>query len=276
MTFRLSNVEIIWPKLDVPYWYNKAAPNPFDPTKTGYSERVEKTDKRGAYECAFLVSQEQAEQLAAAMHNAFSEDPETKGKVWARSIKDKATGLKSEVPVTQLSHIFEQREAFGDRWIVKTKNNCFGDPTTKPAQYDKNGVLYPDDFQLTKHSKGHANIKIDPWASASSGVSLRLDALLVTELAERQEFDPGKPKEHPFKDLVGEAPKTGFEDITNKNPGGYAQASLMPDAPVQKAPEKANPFGGQSSAANPFASKETQQVDIHPSLDGGVEDEIPF
>ena len=33
MIYRLSNVEIIWPKLDVPYWYDKTAPNPFDPSK---------------------------------------------------------------------------------------------------------------------------------------------------------------------------------------------------------------------------------------------------
>ena len=53
MIYRLSNVEIIWPKLDVPYWYDKTAPNPFDPSKTGYDVRVEKTDKRGSYQCAF-------------------------------------------------------------------------------------------------------------------------------------------------------------------------------------------------------------------------------
>tara|TARA_R110002012_G_scaffold51785_5_gene133478 strand:- start:363 stop:1208 length:846 start_codon:yes stop_codon:yes gene_type:complete len=281
-------VEIIWPKLDVPYWYNKDAPNPFNPDKIGFDERVEKTDKRGAYQCAFLVTQEQAQDLAKTMGDAFANHPKTKGKTWTRNLKNPETGYKAETPVTALHHIFEKREEYGDRWIVKTNNNCFGDPTTKPPQYDATGKEYPDDFQLTKHSKGHANIKIDPWAAASAGVSLRLEELLISELAERKEFEPTKPKEHPFKDLVGEAPKTGFEDILTPTPAPTAQPSLMPDAPVQTAPEKSNPFGNQASAPNPFGNQTSAQnpstgvgaptnadVDTHPSLQG-VEDEIPF
>ena len=81
MTYRLSNVEIIWPKLDVPYWYNKDAPNPFDPNKIGYDERVEKTDKRGSYQCAFLVTQEQAQELAKAMGEAFANHLKTKSQL---------------------------------------------------------------------------------------------------------------------------------------------------------------------------------------------------
>ena len=283
MIYRLSNVEIIWPKLDVPYWYDKTAPNPFDPSKTGYDTRVEKTDKRGEYKCAFLVNQEQAQDLAAKMHEAFTTHPKTKGKTWTRNITNPETGYKAETPVTELKHIFEKREEYGDRWIVKTNNNCFGDPKTKPTQYDATGKEYPDDFQLTKHSKGHANIKIDPWSAAASGVSLRLEEILISELAERKEFVPAKPKEHPFKDLVGDAPKTGFEDVTNARPGPATQQSLMPDAPVQKAPEKPNPFGNQASAPNPFAQAETpkkatimfgdQEIDVSGPL---PDEEIPF
>ena len=47
----------------------------------------------------------------------------------------------------------------------------------------------------------------------------------------------------------------------------------MPDAPIQKAPEKPNFCNHKYS--NPFASKENEQVDIH-SLNGGPEDEIRF
>ena len=283
MTYRLSNIEIIWPKLDVPYWYDKTAPNPFDPDKTGYDIRLEKTDDRGAYKCGFLITYEQAGELAGKMHEAFTTHPKTKGKVWAIPQLNPSTGLKAEVPVTELKHIFQKHDDYPDRWIVKTKNNCFGDPKTKPPVYDASGKEYPDDFQLTRNSKGHANIKIDPWAAASCGVSLRLEGLLITELAERQEFAPAKPKEHQFKDLVGDAPKTGFEDVTNARPGPATQPSLMPDAPVQKAPEKPNPFGGQASAPNPFAQAETpkketimfgdQEIDVSGPL---PDDEIPF
>lgn len=266
MTYRLSNVEIIWPKLDVPYWYNKEAPNPFDPSKTGFDERVEKTDKRGAYQCAFLVTQEQAQDLAKAMFEAFANHPKTKGKTWTRNLLNPETGYKAETPVTELKHIFTKREEYGDRWIVQTNNNCFGDPKTKPTQYDATGKEYPDDFQLTKHSKGHANIKIDPWSAASAGVSLRLEEILVTELAERKEFEPAKPKEHPFKDIVGEAPKTGFDDLLKPTASAPTQPSLMPDAPVQKAPT--NPFGKPEEAKK-------DNIETHPAL-GDFPDEIPF
>ena len=266
MTYRLSNVEIIWPKIDVPYWYDKTAPNPFDPSKTGFDVRVEKTDKRGSYQCAFLVTDEQAQDLARAMFEAFANHPKTKGKTWTRNLLNPETGYKAETPVTELKHIFKKLEEYGDRWIVQTNNNCFGDPKTKPTQYDATGKESPDDFQLTKHSKGHANIKIDPWSAEMAGVGLRLEEILVSELAERKEYEPAKPKEHPFKDIVGEAPKTGFDDLLKPTASAPTQPSLMPDAPVQKAPT--NPFGKAEVAKK-------DNIETHPAL-GDLPDEIPF
>ena len=105
MIYRLSNVEIIWPKLDVPYWYDKTAPNPFDPSKTGYDTRVEKTDKRGSYQCAFLVTEEQAQDLARKMHEAFTTHPKTKGKTWTRNIKTLKPGIRLKPCYRTKAHI---------------------------------------------------------------------------------------------------------------------------------------------------------------------------
>ena len=44
---------VLYPKINVPYWFKKDAVNPNNPDKPGLSIAVDKTDKRGGYAVSY-------------------------------------------------------------------------------------------------------------------------------------------------------------------------------------------------------------------------------
>ena len=200
----------------MPYWYDKTKPNPNKPEQPGLSVPVEKTDKKGRYECDLIISDADAKELAKLMQQAFKESAKVAGKTWVISVlKNDGSGMTEQVAVTKLSQIFakDENDEGIDRWIVKMRQPCYGDPKTKPIQLIKMECPYPDDFELTTGSKAFVNVLLDPFFIASSGgtgVGVRPKGFFITHLAEKVERkEPTNPLDQ-FSDLV---PSNGFEDL---------------------------------------------------------------
>ena len=257
---------ILYPKINVPYWFDKTKPNPNKPDQPGLSVPVEKTDKRGGYECDLIISDADAKELAKLMHDAFKESPKVAGKPWAISVpKNDGSGMTEQLAVTKLSQIFskDENDEGIDRWIVKMRQPCYGDPKTKPIQVDKNGVPYPDDFELTTGSKAFVNVLLDPYhiaSSGNSGVGVRPKGFFITHLAERVERkDPVNPLDQ-FSDLV---PSNGFEDLAAK------PKAEAPSPFASEAPKTETVISGEQSIEVPIGLEVNT-----PSQD--FDDEIPF
>ena len=227
---------------------------------------VEKTDKKGRYECDLIISDADAKELAKLMQQAFKESAKVAGKTWAISVpKNDGSGMTEQVAVTKLSQIFakDENDEGIDRWIVKMRQPCYGDPKTKPIQVDKNGVPYPDDFELTTGSKAFVNVLLDPFFIASSGgtgVGVRPKGFFITHLAEKVERkEPTNPLDQ-FSDLV---PSNGFEDL----------AATPTPTPSPAPTQAASPFKTEPQKTETVIFGE-QEAEVPPAND--FDDEIPF
>ena len=257
---------VLYPKINVPYWFDKTKPNPNKPEQPGLSVPVEKTDKKGGYECDLIISDADAKELAKLMHQAFKESAKVSGKTWAISVpKSDGSGMTEQVAVTKLSQIFDKDENDEgiDRWIVKMRQPCYGDPKTKPIQVDKNGVPYPDDFELTTGSKAFVNVLLDPYyieSSGGTGVGVRPKGFFITHLAEKVERkEPTNPLDQ-FSDLV---PSNGFEDL----------AATPTPTPSPALTQAASPFKSEPQQTETVIFGE-QEAEVPPAQD--FDDEIPF
>ena len=77
------------------------------------------------------------------------------------------------------------------KYKANLKGAYSGEKTLKPMQYDAKTQKLPDDFQLTNNSVVNIAVVGVPYsASIGAGVSLRLRAVQVIELAERQSVSP--------------------------------------------------------------------------------------
>jgi hypothetical protein len=120
----------------------------------------------------------------------------------------------------------------------KLKGAYGGDKTQPPKQVDAQRNKLPDDFMLTSGSKVNVAVVVVPYNTGSlNGVSLRLRAVQVLELAEMQ----------------------GSDDPFDSVSGGFTATA--------KAPENGVPM-----ANDPFA----MPVSTPASNSSFVEDEIPF
>ena len=173
MNHNLMNVEALWPRLDRAYKFD-AGQNRSMPT--------EATDPDGKYELNVIVTEAQAKELAKKMTEAFSAKSDKDWPAW------KPTGL---------GDLFKQDES--GCWIVKMNKKTYGEAKSKPKQFDKDGQLCADDFQLTTGSKIHVMVGIRPWKfGGKSGVTLRPEKVKWIELKEREEADPFGDSEDPF------------------------------------------------------------------------------
>ena len=255
---------ILYPKINVPYWFKKDAVNPNNPDKPGLSIAVDKTDKRGGYECNLIISNEDAKELANLMKQAFAESPKVKDMVWAISVpKNDGSGMTEQVKVSTLSHIMtkDENDEGIERWIIKMRQPCYGDPKTKPIQVDKNGVPYPDDFELTTGSKAFVNVLLDPYSfSGGTGVGIRPKGFFITHLAPKMERKETTNPLDQFSDLV---PSNGFEDLAAK-PKAEAPSPFATEAPKTE-----TVISGEQSIEVPVGLEVNT-----PSQD--FDDEIPF
>lgn len=252
---RFMNVEVLWPRLDMPYKQNSA---------TGQWDKCQSIiDEDGKYEVIIKLQPEQAEELAAKMSGMFKAD--FPGKHWLIKVRDPETGGDSDLPVKKWQDLFKETD--DGRFQRKLQIKTYKTPTTKPQIYDNHfeeiGIKDREpDFEMTTGSMVHCVVDLKTWTyGGKHGVSTRPEAFAVLTRAERKPpSDPAQKVNH-FGDLAQPKEKSEGEMIF-----GDQAVPTTPEPVARATIEAASPF--------PDAGKK-EDIKTHPSLNG-VEDEIPF
>ena len=232
MDYRLTNVKALWPKIDRAYKFD---PTPTEHRPRGGSVPCDATDPEGVYEMHVVMTDQQGKDLANTMRKAWKEDEKVN---------------KKPFPYTDIEQIVPFNEDNTGR-IAKLKKKTYQDAKSKPRQYMKDGSKAADDFQLTTNSIVHTAITLKPYDfGGKQGVSLRLQAVMVEELAEREQQEQSNP----------------FDDLVETSDDAVAQefADLLDGKKAENKPEKKSAFGGDLS------KKEKQ------AATNDLDDEIPF
>jgi len=180
-------------------------------------------DDGAAYEMSFVMSDEKAKELHRICMEAYSNAA-------ALDTKRKWPEKPTMLPYKRN----DDGEVVGK---CKLKGAYGGDKTLPPKQVDAQRSKLPDDFMLTSGSKVNVAVVVVPYNTGSlNGVSLRLRAVQVLELAEMQGSDD------PFTSVSG-----GFTSSVMKMPVAAAD----------------DPFAMPVSTPSPAAH-------------AGLDDEIPF
>tara|TARA_Y100001938_G_C8011908_1_gene390481 strand:+ start:413 stop:1105 length:693 start_codon:yes stop_codon:yes gene_type:complete len=171
----IEEVEILWPKVDRTYRFDNKEKRsvPCSPTEAGAEYRTD-----------FLMPSDTAKDLYKLMLTAYQE------------ARDDDWPEKFDVP-------FDKQDDGRFRYNAKLKGAYDNEPTRKPLQVDADTNKLPDDFRLTTGSTGNVCVVFIPYhGGVGTGVSLRLKAIQVTELApEREAQSPfGKVKGFTMKD----------------------------------------------------------------------------
>ena len=164
MNHQIKGVEALWPKLDQPYYFDKAA-NRSQPCDA-------KTD--GAEFCIDLkIPYSEAIKLRKEMKAFYEENAEES---WGE-FDDRFTIIEGSKK--------EKNAVFKTQCKVKAAYN--DRPTPKPKQYKANLEPLPEDFQLTTGSTVNIEVGFYAWSNPAmgSGVSLRPRAVQVIALAEK-------------------------------------------------------------------------------------------
>jgi len=191
LNYNIDNVEALWPRIDKPYRYDTMEQRtvPCNPTDDGAS-----------YNLQFRMTTDQAKELWDKMTQAYM------------AKKEASWPAKFDRP-------FKKEE--DGTWTFKAKlKGAYGtDATRKPTQYDAKGIKLPDDFQLTTGSKVNIAIVFVPYNMREAGVSLRLRAVQILELAKMKEDNPFKAvdgfqmeEDSPFGAESKEADKSPVEE----------------------------------------------------------------
>ena len=133
-------------------------------------------DDGAAYEMQFVMSEDEAQMLRQLCMSAWTEA--------------KAKDTKKNWPDAPANLPYKRTD---DGIIGKAKlKGAYGtEKTQPPRQVDAKKNPMPDDFMLTTGSKVNVAVTLVPYNTGSvNGVSLRLRAVQVLELAEMQQSDP--------------------------------------------------------------------------------------
>jgi len=188
--FTITDVEAQWPKINRPYRFD---------TTERRSVPCDAFDDGAAYTMDFKMDKTQAKELFMGMAESYKEAREDN---WPKSF---------EPP-------FGEPDEDGlYKGKVKLKAAFGKEATRKPSQYDAEGNKLPDDFLLTTGSTVNIAVQFIPYhTTASTGVSLRIRAVQVIELAKQmEEKNPfGKVKgyvhnsDNPFKEKAATPEET--------------------------------------------------------------------
>jgi hypothetical protein len=163
MQYNIAGVEARYPRINRPYRFDD---------KEMKSLPCDALDEGAAYDISFVMSKEQATEL----HKVAMQS-------WENA---KAADTKRKWPEKPTNLPYKTDEQTGSI-IGKAKLRAAynGEKTRPPMQYDaKNNLLQPD-FLLTTGSKINLALTIVPYnTGAVNGISLRLRAVQVIELAE--------------------------------------------------------------------------------------------
>ena len=163
MQYNIAAVEARYPRINRPYRFDD---------KEMKSLPCDALDEGAAYDISFVMSKEQATDLhkvaLQAWENAKAADTKRK---WP----EKPTNLPYKTD--------EQTGSIIGKAKLRAAYN--GEKTRPPMQYDAKNNVLPADFLLTTGSKINLALTIVPYnTGAVNGISLRLRAVQVIELAE--------------------------------------------------------------------------------------------
>ena len=167
MQHMLTGVTARYPSLNSTYRFDNGE---------NKSVKCDPFDDGAAYEMSFVMSDETAKEL----HNLCLEAYKNAS---ALDAKRKWPEKPSMLPYKRN----DDGEVIGK---CKLKGAYGGDKTQPPKQVDAGRNKLPDDFMLTTGSKCNVAVVVVPYNTGSiNGVSLRLRAVQVLELAEMQGSD---------------------------------------------------------------------------------------
>jgi hypothetical protein len=167
MQHMLTGVTARYPRLNNTYRFDSG---------DNRSIKCDPFDEGAAYEMSFVMSDDTAKELHTLCMEAYKNASALDTK---RKWPDKPTLLP-----------YKRDEGGVVVGKCKLKGSYGGEKTHPPKQVDAARNKLPDDFMLTNDSKCNVAVVIVPFNSGSiNGVSLRLRAVQVLELAEMQGSD---------------------------------------------------------------------------------------
>ena len=175
MQYTIMGVEARYPRLNRPYRFDE---------KEMKSVPCGPFDDGAEYSMSFLMTKEQATELHKVAMNA-----------WANASAGDTKRKWPEKPSLLPYKTDEMTGAIVGKTKLKAAYNQ--EPTRSPIQYDAKNNKLPDDFLLTTGSKVNLAVVIVPFnTGAVNGISLRLKAVQILELAEPMEgSNPFQPTE---------------------------------------------------------------------------------
>ncbi len=198
MQHMLTGVTALYPRLNSPYRFD---------TSENKSVKADAFDDGAAYEMSFVMSDETSKELHNLCMDAYKNAS-------ALDAKRKWPEKPSMLPYKRN----DEGEVVGK---CKLKGAYGGDKTQPPKQVDAARNKLPDDFMLTTGSKCNVAVVIVPYNTGSiNGVSLRLRAVQVLELAEMQGADD------PFTAVSGGF--TASAAVKNDDPFGLPATTATP------------------------------------------------
>ena len=254
---RFTNVEVLWPRLDMPYKQNSATGN--------WDKCTSILDEDGKYEVIIKFQPEQAEELAAKMSAMFKAD--FPGKHWLQKVRDPETGGDSDVPVKKWQDLFKETD--DGRFQRKLQIRTYSNPNTKPKIYNQHfeeiGIKDREpEFEMTTGSMVHCVVDLKSWTfGGKHGISTRPEAFLVLTRAERKPPPDKQEKVDYFSDVAQPKEKSEGAQIF-----GDMEVPTTSEPMARATVEAASPF--------PDAGQKKEDIAVHPSVNGGPEDEIPF
>lgn len=211
MFYNINGVVVMYPRMNKTYRFDNAERK---------SVPCGVFEDGAAYTTSFLMSKAQAQELYAAMHQAYTMKREPS---WPE---------KFEMP-------FKRREDGTFEGKARLKGAYGEDATRKPAQYDAKGVKLDDDFMLTSGSTVNIAIAFVPYNMREASVSLRLRAVQVVELKPMEE-------QNPFGSVSGYDSKakpqiSGFEVDAQESPFPAASEVEAEEEPKKTTKKKVAP-----------------------------------
>ena len=164
----INNVSILYPRLNQPYRFD---------ANENKSIACKWDDEGASYETSFIMEKEEAVTLGKVCKEAYKNAAtmDTKRKWPSDPQRMPAKSVKNDDGSTD----------FIGKCRIKSKYGS--EQTQKPKQVDAKRNPFPSDFRLTTGSKGNIAVTVVPYNTGTeAGVSLRIRAVQVTELAQEQ------------------------------------------------------------------------------------------
>ena len=229
----ITSVEAMYPRINRPYRFDQ---------KAGKTMPCEAHEDGAEYRLQFRMSRKQAGELFKIMHQAYAS---TKTNNWPE---------KLEPPF---------KDEGDDFYTFNTKIKAqYNNQITRPISHmDSKANPLPEGFELTHGSTVNIACVLIPYntKAAGAGVSLRLSAVQVLKLAERQGYNPFSP----------EHLDDGFTLQKEENPftaNGAATVDVEEDPFADSAEEKPKVKTRKKKAAKAEDTEEQPKSDLNDIL----------